>query len=483
MPIRKQLNIIGFFVLFGFMIIHESCRKDPVFNTDPNFRLEFSKDTISFDTIFTSFGSTTFLLKVYNRSDKDVDIRRIQLTGGLNGEHFFRMNVDGDTSLLLENIRLRKKDSLLVFIKTTIDTNDYTLPFCVEDAICFSYNTCTQNVILQAFGQNAIVHQIVGYDSVSYGDAYVHIPYSIADCSVPWTAGKPHIIYGYLRVKSGEQLILEAGTHLHFAPDAGLWVEDGGSLIVNGTFENKVIFEGMRMDADYKDIPGQWNRIWLSAGSINNEIDWAVIRNGKVGLYVDSVANLNHTLIVSNTIIDNMQNHGIWARNAKIQGWNLQVSNCGNHVLALTQGGDYAFEHCTFANYFSFSSSIRRHASVLLNNDRPLTRADFTSCIIYGTLQEELSFDFKSGTAPNYNFYYCNIRTRINRPNEPFYDCKINADPLFKAPLDDNFEISSIRSPAFGNGKKSPGGDVEYDLKNKWRPDSPTIGAYEFDDL
>ncbi|MCL2028156.1 MAG: DUF5123 domain-containing protein, partial [Bacteroidales bacterium] len=438
MPFWRTLGLAS---LLAIVLITEGCRKDPVFNTDPNFRLEFSSDTIAFDTVFTTMGSTTFWLKVYNRSSRDVEIQSLELVGGEGSP--FRLNVDGDTSLWQENIRLRARDSLFVFIKVTIAPNDSNNPIVVTDYIRFSYNNRTQDVVLQAFGQDIIPHRPKYGDilEILRGNDTLRLPYSIADCSVPWKAGRPHVIYGYLLVQSGDELILEEGTRVHFAPDAGLIVADGASLKVRGSFTNEVIFDGMRMDAAYRNTTGQWNRIWLLAGSVDNEIDWAIIRNGRIGLLVDSVANHNPTLVIENTIIDNMQSHGILAQGAVIRGGNLQVSNCGDRLLAL-MGGDYVFEHCTFANYFSQSTAVRRNASVLLSNTaRPLIHADFTSCIIYGSLQEELHLDLTSENTANYSFSHCLIRTPINTSGRPFHNCRINTNPHFKDPSNGDFEI------------------------------------------
>jgi hypothetical protein len=489
-------KIVGLIFVFGIVIFSESCRKNPEFNTDPNFRLEFSNDTIRFDTVFTSFGSTTLWLKVYNRSDKDVDIRNIELVG--REASFFRMNVNGDTSLLQTNIRLRAKDSLHIFIKVTINPNDENNPFEVLDYIRFSYNNRSQEAVLLAFGQNAIYHIPKPEDILefTYNGDTLCLPYSIAVPEDFLTAEKPHVIYGYLLIESGDELILKAGTRLHFAPDAGLIVREGGSLKIRGEFEREVILEGMRMDAEYRNITGQWNRIWLSAGSENNEINWAIIRNGKIGLLVDSVANQDPTLIIQNTIINNMQNYGILAQGAVIRGNNLQVSNCGERLLALNIGGDYAFEHCTFANYFSGSTSFQKSTSVLLNNYytssdgsqtllHPLIRADFTSCIIYGVSQDELDLDLKSETTGNYNFSYCNIRTQINIVGKPFHNCQINVNPYFKnaSNFNGDFDIvfppSSQPSGAIAKAKPLP--NIFRDLKNRPRDrNEPTIGAYEF---
>jgi len=80
------------FLLFLILIVVSSCRKD--FSTIPSFgNLEFSKDTVFLDTIFTNIGSATYNLKVYNRGNKAITIPKISLENGNSSN--YRLNVDG----------------------------------------------------------------------------------------------------------------------------------------------------------------------------------------------------------------------------------------------------------------------------------------------------------------------------------------------------------------------------------------------------
>ena len=466
--------------LLGCALLFESCRVEPTFNTDPNFRLEFSSDTIKFDTVFTSLGSTTFWLQVHNRSNRDADIQRIELMGGERSQ--FRMSVSGVDDLVQQHVRLRANDSLRVFLTVTINPDDEANPFLMQDSIRFVVNNHLQHVILQAFGQNAHYH-IPKRDTLleifcPIANDTLRLPFSDAVPSDFATSEKPHVIFGFLRVPSGETLVLNAGARLHFAPNSGLLVE--GNLQINGTYQNRVIFDGMRMDAAYRNSPGQWDRIWLSSssGSTANTIRWAIIQNGRIGLLVDSMPNINPPLIIENTVVNNMQFHGIFARNARIIGTNLQVSNAGERLLALI-GGEYRFEHCTFANYFSAPNFVRRHPSVLLDSTSlyPVVRADFRNSIIFGTLQDEL--EIRPSQTHEIAFFFCNIRTRIVN-NQMFQNSQTGSvNPLFRVPsnVNSNFEVAA-NSPVIGQGGPT---SILWDLRNQPRPSSsPTIGAFEF---
>ena len=64
-----------FSVLFLIcLLIFFSCKKeDHILNSSSNLSLSFSKDTLLFDTVFTTVGSATRSFKVYNNSNEDLE--------------------------------------------------------------------------------------------------------------------------------------------------------------------------------------------------------------------------------------------------------------------------------------------------------------------------------------------------------------------------------------------------------------------------
>ena len=101
--------------LFCFALISiSSCRKD--FSTIPSFgKLEFSKDTVFLDTVFTNIGSATYNLKVYNRGNKAITIPKISLENGTSSN--YRLNVDGIPGKEFFNIDILAKDSIFIFVE------------------------------------------------------------------------------------------------------------------------------------------------------------------------------------------------------------------------------------------------------------------------------------------------------------------------------------------------------------------------------
>ena len=66
-------------LLLGIAQAVTGCKKFTPFSLD---HLSFSKDTVVFDTVFTTIGSTTQQFKIYNPSNKSVKIEQIELMGG-----------------------------------------------------------------------------------------------------------------------------------------------------------------------------------------------------------------------------------------------------------------------------------------------------------------------------------------------------------------------------------------------------------------
>ena len=74
------------------LVLWSSCRND--FETVASTgNLEFSKDTVYLDTIFSNIGSSTYNLKVYNRSNEDINIPTVRLGQGEASN--YRLNVVG----------------------------------------------------------------------------------------------------------------------------------------------------------------------------------------------------------------------------------------------------------------------------------------------------------------------------------------------------------------------------------------------------
>jgi hypothetical protein len=473
---RASPYILLLFILLSIL----ACRKDTLI-TDSSAKLGLSEDTLLFDTVFTSVGSVTKQMKIYNTQKGKIKISSIRF--GKGNSSYFRMNVDGQAGKSFSDIEIPAGDSLFIFVEVTIDPNKQNSPLVVTDSIVFVTNGNIQDVKLVAWGQDA--HYIVA-------DQYKKNlpPYSII-CSgntVRWRNDKPYVIYGYGVIDSYGKLIIDAGVKIYFHKNGGLWVYKDGNIEVNGNKNSPVTFQGDRLEHGFSEIPGQWDRIWLNEGSKNNVFNYAIIKNGFIGIQAETLEKQGRNfLLMNNTIIRNMSGIGIYTRFYKIKATNTVIANCGNYNLALTLGGSYHFRHCTFANYWN--NSNRQTPLMIINNysevqTLPLDNAYFGNCIIYGNLQKEIELDFKPGTA-NYVFDHSIVRldAAVSMTPPHFIKCSQN-NPAFADPNLQKYELTT-GSAAIDEGDPLISNTVpviQNDIIGNSRiiGTAPDLGAYEF---
>ncbi len=466
-----------------------SCQKED-FTSDSSVTLNFSTDTITFDTIFTSIGSTTKQLRLYNPQKQSIRISKIYLAGGENS--FFRINVDGEASNSVENIEIPPKDSLYIFIEVTIDPFGVNNPMVINDSIVFITNGNVQDVNLIAYGQD--VHLIDGELLKSE----------------TWIADKPYLIYNSMGIDSAHTLTIEPGAELYFHKGSQLIVL--GTLIANGTKENQIIFRGDRLDEVYEGlsydfIAGQWGGLVIYPYSHGNKLNYCHIKNAEIGLFMPGAlgGKYESEIELRNTIIENNSYAGIYAFSAKITALNCLIVNCGTYTFAGLTGGEYNFYNCTIANHYKFQSGSTEPAVVLTNfiyyNDsliiNDLQNTKFKNCIIDGQGPNQLMLTNKPEKTFDYLFENCLIKVikdSIDADNTAlFRDVIYNEDPKFKKipsldePLPDRYHFDfslDTLSPAKDKGTATvitefP--ELEFDISGNSRvmDSGPDIGAYE----
>jgi len=450
------MRYLIFFFIIGLTLFTSSCRQD--FEFEPSTGgLFFSKDTVYLDTVFTNIGSSTYTLKVYNRSDKDIKIPTIQLGKGQASK--YRMTVDGmvgNNNRVFNDVELLAKDSMYIFIEVTADVAEANpTDFLYTDIIEFRHaNGEVQDVDLVTLIQDAYflypkrfsdgtteTLTIEGIEEPVYG-FFLDENDPVNGNEYVWGNDKPYVVYGYAAVPGGKTLNVQPGARIHFHADSGLIVGNGASFKANGTLENNIIFEGDRLEPGFSDVAGQWQTIWMTAGSTGNEIDNVIIKNAAVGLNIDS--NDGNFMTIKNTQIYNSSLIGLYAKTAKIRGENVVINYAGIASLACTLGGSYEFKQCTFNNNWSSS----RQVAVLLNNyyedengaqvPFDLVQADFKNCIIYGSNTYELSLDPATSGLFNHSFTKCLLK--FGSSSNPLYSF-----------LFDNPEIKRNENPKFLN--------------------------------
>ncbi|WP_299551443.1 right-handed parallel beta-helix repeat-containing protein [Seonamhaeicola sp.] len=508
-----------FFILtILFLTLWSSCRKDFEFSPSTG-NLEFSKDTVYLDTVFTNIGSSTYSLKVYNKSDNDISIPSLRLALGEASN--YRLSVDGMAGKVFENVELLAKDSLYIFVESTIDINNFPNPngeYLYTDQIEFDAGANLQKVELVTLVKDAVfiypnrdnTTKVVETLTLDIGGEQVETELQgreLLPSELTLTNEKPYVIYGFAAVPNGETLTIEAGARLHFHENSGLIINDGASLHVNGglstdqeVLENEVIFEGDRLEPNFSERPGQWGTIWFLDGSVDNTINYATIKNALVGILCDGNPDgASDKLTITNSQVYNSSNFGILGRNTSIKGDNVVINNSGLSSFAGTLGGKYNFTHCTIANYWR--NGFRQFPSVLLNNFvldednnaiiTDLTEANFNNCIIYGNDNPEILLDEveEETVAFNFKFTNCLIRFQDNSNNftGPNYDLNdtnhyegniFNEEPDFKDP-DLNMLIIGEASATINKGLATFAAQVPTDILNVNRTTAPDLGAYQ----
>jgi hypothetical protein len=463
------LLLIG---LSSFFLI--GCQKDE-FNTDPSFKLQFSADTVIFDTVFTTIGSSSRALVIRNTGNAKVNISKITLARRSSSP--FRINIDGSSTDEYQNLEIAANDSAYIFVKVTIDPNSANSPLIETDSVIFETNGNIQNVKLVAWGQ----------------DAYFHLNENLnSDISLP--DDKPHVIYGTFTALKGCNLSIGEGTRLYFHTGASLEIQAGASLNVAGTLQSPVLFTSDNLEDYYQDLPGLWDGIWLQKGSKNISFTYAEITNAKVGIRADSVGmDGAEPLRLHNCMIHNMNNYGIYATKARIVATNCQITNCGGNVVSIENGGDYDFRNCTLARYFSGRSYPALYISNYVSDSTgerypgELTAAYFGNCIISGNQTDQIGLYELEGTLFNFQFDYCLVswdKTFYQKYEPNFTNCISNEEAKFIDPYANDFQLDTL---SFAKDAASIGiingtvPDIRLDRKGISRVvfGKPDFGAYE----
>ncbi len=454
------------FLLGAFATLLLACRKDEVFTDDPGAKLVLTQDTVLFDTIFTTVGSVTKRFTVRNENDNAVKVD-IALEGGTPSP--FRINVDGASGVTFDDVEILGNDSIFIFVEATLDQNNANNPFIIEDHILLTTNGNEQSVLLLAWGQDAhffpnaedSLQHINGLPPFSYiAGGYDQSGNQICE-TVHWTNDKPYVIYGYGVVDSCCKLIIDPGVKVYFHGGGGLWVYKGGAIEANGEVENRITFQGDRLEAIYDDLPNQWDRIWINEGPEQNLLRNCEIKNALIGVQAqtwpgtDGQPLSSNTLWLDNVNIRNCLTAGLYTENYRIKATNLLVSDAGQYSVVLTGSGAYDFDHPTIANYWSFD--IRQDPAFLMTNKfidafgveqlRTIEAGSvFRNGIIHGNNTNEFKLEVDESTGPLFTFDHFLFKTDqpTNNDNGHFPDQGTiyrNLDPGFVDGSEGDFHL------------------------------------------
>lgn len=463
--------LIGIVALLA--IAFTSCISDG-FTTSQNARLTFSRDTVSFDTLFTGVGSPTARLVVRNRNKQGVRISSIRFK---RDDSEFRLNVDGQSGTVFSDVEIRGRDSIYVFIECRIPESQGDEPYLVEDQLEFVTNGNRQEVQVEAYGQNVTRLEALTLER-----------------DMDMTAERPYVVF--------DSLVVAAGATLRCAPGSRLLFHDKARLVVRGTIDaagepgKPVQLRGDRLDqvlpgVSYDILAGQWDGMVIAPESFGNRLEYVDMRSTRYGVRVDSCGVTDRQkLLIRNSWLHNSQGNVLSSAYARVDAYGVCFSEAAGAVVSLT-GGEHEFIQCTIANNYLFSA-ISAPLLCMYHclppdpdkggkplSDLPLMRMRLCNSIIYG-----LAGDVNEGDLSGSDVTFHNVLMKSTGSNdEHFIDCVWDADPMFLTRRSDYYFNYHVEpgSPAIGAGNPafvSAATLTDMDGCDRLSDGAPTLGAY-----
>ena len=446
------------------------------FTTSPSDQPAFSTDTLDLGIVFTEQPTTTSRFIVHNRHSKQLSISDISLSGEY--ADCFRLNVDGISGRSFSNVDIRGKDSIFVLVEATFPQGAQALTD-FDTKVNFTTNGVTQSVVIAAKGQNVRRYR---------GETLRR--------NMRFDSELPYQIYDSLVVAPNTTLTLAEGTQMLFHDGAMLIVR--GTLISEGTVENPVVMTGDRTgnvvtDISFDIMSRQWIGVFFTESSRGNRLVNTNIRNTWQGLTISGSLMADYS------------------RNPQLQMVNCRLRNSGGLVLeayhtglraigcefgeaaeglVYIQGGEYIFNHCTFANNYLFAAisgpaigfghvSSDPDTGLDDGSQMPYTKADFSNCIIYG-----IGADLSHGDLIGTDIYFRNCLLKSKgEDDDNFIACLWDQDPLYYTVRDEYFFDYRLKpeSPAIATADWSLTLDeAKTDGYGLERTDPTDLGAYVF---
>jgi hypothetical protein len=400
----KKISILPAIILFLTINLFYGCSDlDDKYSTNQNHLLTFSKDTLAFDTVFTTIGSATKTLMVYNENRSALNIESISLAQ--NGSNGFRINIDGRKGREFSNIGILPRDSMYIFVEITVDPTDQNQPLEVKDSLIFRYNGIRQSILLQAYGQDAHIYK---------GGVTIN-----SDTTL--TAERPYLVYDSLVFASGTTTTIEQGARFYMHDKAKIIID--GTVIARGTMEEPIIFRGDRLDEmlegrlSYDNTPGQWSGITIGSDSYDNVFEHVTVRSANYGIICHESSPERMKISIGNSQITNITTNLLYSVNCRIDAYNSEFTNAGDSLIYLEQG-EYNFAHCTIANFITLTS--RTAPSVIISEETGESgiQVSLDNCIIDGSYSTEINVPkIREGIA--YRFNHCFIKNA--EKDEPQY--------------------------------------------------------------
>lgn len=442
LQITANRNVMLFAICFLFLSALFSCRKKEEVSTDPNQQLEFSEDSLFFDTVFTSQGSAWKYLWIYNRNSSTLVFDEIALANGTSSS--FDLLINGQYRKSATDVRIMANDSMLLLVRANINPQNLSTPYLVRDSIIFKREGSLQDFDLWAYGQDA-----------------VYLTNHTCSCAETWYAGKPYVLTGTIAVPASCTLTVKPGAKVFFHSAATMNVH--GALSAVGKADSLIVVHSDRLEDDQKKMAGSWNGIVFKDVSSDNVLEWIEVAGGEnmIVLQTSSDADTVPELMIRNAKIFNASGGLINTGDADVYLYNALIHTSVDASIKLN-GGTVYMDHLTVSNITG--SLARNEVSIVMSGSG---KYRLKNSIVWGNQSEEISYGGSDFIAD-----YCLIKgSGITGTNLLF-----NQDPQFTASYNQDYTLKD-GSPAIDAGITVSGQDR--DLQYKLRDASPDMGAFE----
>ncbi len=482
-------SLILFCCLFAGSCFLSACDPDEQFYTGSDAQIRLQMDTLRFDTVFTQKGSTIHRFKIYNDYSEKLNITSIKLR---DETKFFTLNIDGYATNELNDLEILPHDSLYLFCKVVIDPDDpvSVSPFIIYDYVDFIINGNNQYLVLEAWGQNA---NYITSNAQAGGVALLSCNNQVEQ----WSDPKPYIIYGILAIDDcvlsiapGTKIYVNGGVQRNTnGPyiDGLIAVLENGRLQANGTLDQPIIFQSIRTESDWQEIPGQWAGLRMLSGSIGNSLKHVQVKQSIVGVQVDSLAQIK----IEASEFAYTSGAGLVALHANVEMENCLLHNNGGNAIQLIQGGNFKGNYLTLASYGNDYSALSMsnflcYDADCVEFDLNTLNFELENSLVVGNADSEIFVVQEGTTDPiHVDFEHCMVAYDNDFvANFPDFEANCNAcikysssEPLFRDTDEANYYLDSLSTARF----KAIPNAILFDKDEVLRdPTTPDLGCYTF---
>uniref|UniRef100_UPI0039A60FB5 right-handed parallel beta-helix repeat-containing protein n=1 Tax=Ornithobacterium rhinotracheale TaxID=28251 RepID=UPI0039A60FB5 len=460
-----QPRAIFLLLAFLFISVFTACRKDFKFEQSIT-NLQISEQNILLPPVLNYSNTYTYLLKVYNSSNEDIEIPSIYLRKKQNS--YYRINVDGRAGYEFNNVPLRAKDSLTIFLSIAAEKPSTDL---YRDQIVFQDLKQTKEINLLTMIAKAKYYQPEkGQESLFLTQ------------NTTFDNDMYHVISGNLVIAENAKLIIEAGTKVLFYEDGMLTAAPNASLEINGNLTQPVVFKTYKNEPKYDTIPSQWKGIHMERNS-RLAMNYAEIIGAENAINIAQGANA----VIKNTKIYNSGQNAIEAENAQIKAVNLVINNALQKGVFLKNGGDYEFSFCSISNFWNTGTwgageNLPLYASNYFKEARNPLTLKINNTILYGNASNGIQLDLNQGVARNIRVR--NTLIKNENPSELDLSTSIFSEIITENPNFKNVSFFSADlslnedSPALGKANPADVPASPLTIEGKERATPPNLGAY-----